>query len=623
MNDRTDISLASKVGPGSLISTLLLAGVLFLGPDWRAHAQFPAAPGDEPTASIGVFQLTVDPAFAFLFGPHPTYYYPGYSPTSGILTSTPMYDFSDTSIGVSASHVRSATPLYFPVTVGTGAEADFPDSIAGYSSYAVIPPGFSFPAEPYGKDEIMTEIESFNLKTTIGSSTGLQCTNDLVDSRVPQVFTNVSVVVAGNDIPNLAPTQRSIGMVQEVGAGDFSPTPAQSFFNIYVEVTLPISVGDNSAYDFPPFSGNPVPPGYQPGAVLYNDYNDPLVITNLDVTSLPPQPVYIHGVTTAVPMKFKFANPPYWAANDVIGYLVLAGHGLITNSNDCAQIAVATSNVLDRALGPVGAPKDQMAIPWLRGADDSFPSMNSSYVSVANTVTSGSGTSVLDDTVSFVLPGGQTNYVRDLVLTGISNSISPPPTAGSSSTYSANQTVLSFQLSTNGGGGGFTQETSSPGSLQLAITNTGTLGSTVTFATGILQLSNSVTSIFGTMYVRQSPTIPSLGSHTIAPDPRGFRVSSVFNANLEFSRDGVTWVPSTKYVRLQAGMPPAAPGSIFITLKGNQVELNWQNNFTLQSATDVTGPYTDVSGGASGPVTTGPYFDPIVTRTKFYRLISQ
>ena len=36
-----------------------------------------------------------------------------------------------------------------------------------------------------------------------------------------------------------------------------------------------------------------------------------------------------------MPVKFKTANPPYWNAGDIFGYLVLAGHGTITN--DCSD----------------------------------------------------------------------------------------------------------------------------------------------------------------------------------------------------------------------------------------------------------------------------------------------
>jgi hypothetical protein len=84
---------------GAVFSTLLLAGAMLLGPGWgvqRCAAQsFPITLTDEQTFSIGVVQVVVDPSFAFLFAPAPSYafYYPGYAgPASGILTGPVMYD---------------------------------------------------------------------------------------------------------------------------------------------------------------------------------------------------------------------------------------------------------------------------------------------------------------------------------------------------------------------------------------------------------------------------------------------------------------------------------------------------------------------------------------------------
>ena len=46
--------------------------------------------------------------------------------------------------------------------------------------------------------------------------------------------------------------------------------------------------------------------------------------------------------------------------------------------------------------------------------------------------------------------------------------------------------------------------------------------------------------------------------------------------------------------------PPTSPGRINIARDGGAVVLTWTNIFTLQSATNVTGPYLDVNGAASG-----------------------
>ena len=60
----------------------------------------------------------------------------------------------------------------------------------------------------------------------------------------------------------------------------------------------------------------------------------------------------------------------------------------------------------------------------------------------------------------------------------------------------------------------------------------------------------------------------------------------------------------------------AAPPNISISRSGTDVVLNWTGTAVLQSATDVSGPYTDVAG----PVTTGPYQIPPSGQTKFFRL---
>ena len=135
---------------GAFFCTLLLGGAMLLGAGWgvpRCAAQsFPTTPTDEQTFSIGVVQVVVDPSFAFLFAPAPTYayYYPGYAgPTSGILTGPVMFD-GNTIIGESTNNPISAT--VFPVSAGTPNQ--YPpnttySNILGYTDYALIPSQFS------------------------------------------------------------------------------------------------------------------------------------------------------------------------------------------------------------------------------------------------------------------------------------------------------------------------------------------------------------------------------------------------------------------------------------------------------------------------------------------------
>jgi hypothetical protein len=154
------------------------------------------------------------------------------------------------------------------------------------------------------------------------------------------------------------------------------------------------------------------------------------------------------------------------------------------------------------------------------------------------------------------------------------------------------------------------------GSTQVKITHTSSAGSSSFFDTEIDALSIDL----GTFMLRESPTKQSLGKHTIAPDPRGYRISSFFDVFLELSLDGgSTWIPADRSMRVQVSAPPAAPNSIFATHTGNDVILNWLGSFQLQSAHTVTGPYNDVPG-----ITTGPFtLTPAATESQMYFRLRQ
>jgi autotransporter-associated beta strand protein len=59
------------------------------------------------------------------------------------------------------------------------------------------------------------------------------------------------------------------------------------------------------------------------------------------------------------------------------------------------------------------------------------------------------------------------------------------------------------------------------------------------------------------------------------------------------------------------------PGAITVSYAGGSFALNWQGNFILQSATNVSGPYTDLQG----PIVVGPYTtNPNSATQQFFRL---
>jgi hypothetical protein len=559
---------------GTFFSRLLLAGALLLGFYERSAAQpFPAI-GHDTTPSMGVFQITVDPAFYPLVNPAGALAaYPGFNTSGGTLTS-PLCVDSATTIGRSASHTR-------PYSFGLGIPLDSPtfDSISGYGAYAAIPAPW---ASAGVVDEVLTEIESFVL-VSVGGSAPQKCPPD---PRIPSVPIMWPMVTAGT---GAGVSPRSIGIVQQLPSSAPNDFPAQSFFDIFVDVNLPPVPGTESATAFP-----------ATGAVLYND--SPLIITNPSLASFPPSVIYIHGETPAVPVKFKTSNPPYWSAGDIFGYLVLAGHGTITN--DCTQTP-AVQALLNAAFGPIGSPASGMPVEWLR-PNNLCPSPGSSYDSAMGTNSGGQTI----DYITYTVPGGGALYARNFSIGNLQNPIQPPPYFGTNY-YNPSNTVVIMALSVDGQNWSPAQAS---GPISVTISNTTPNGNpTETFALQLTQLSLTGTSPqFGSFMLRESPTLHSTGQHTIRSDPRGYRISSFFDVFTELSLDGgATWTPANRSIRMQASAPPAAPNSIFVTGQGGTgIVLNWLGSFTPQSAPTVTGPYTDLTPSAiSGPVTITPARD--------------
>src|ERR1700747_2720366 len=112
-----------------------------------------------------------------------------------------------------------------------------------------------------------------------------------------------------------------------------------------------------------------------PGATVYNTV--PLIVKNPNLTALPPRVVYLHDTSTAVPILFLKANLPKWNAGDILGYFVLAGHGVgFTNSQsdvnefnnymNSQKVTCVTTSGTAAAVAPTS--KTKSATPAGKGA---------------------------------------------------------------------------------------------------------------------------------------------------------------------------------------------------------------------------------------------------------------
>lgn len=265
--------------------TLLVAlAALLVLPSLATAQPFPPGPADDVTASLGQAIIWVHPTFRPLVSG-----YPGWGfPQPNHWTSPVLYD-GNTIIGRSAVHTHGSIPDLNGTPVGTAG------TIISDGNFAFVPGPPQFTSGPAGNREVHTELYKLNMVDGCGFGIAVRAGT-------------------GAGVPFISP-----GEVEALGA-DF---PAESFFNVFAEVDVP-------------FYG---------GTILQN--TAPMVISDNNLTSLPPTVVYIHGGTNAVPVYFK--NGP--AAGALFGYLRLAGHQ--TNSrcqNPCSPSTCASRSSLENAL---------------------------------------------------------------------------------------------------------------------------------------------------------------------------------------------------------------------------------------------------------------------------------
>lgn len=303
----------------------LFALTVFLGTRQGAFAQA-FGPGtiatNDNTLTLGQFTVIVNPAFQTrMMG------YPGYNSTTHVLTSPVLFD-PNTIVGRSA-----------PLQVGSvGDISGVPVGNAGIiisNAMMTVQPGG---LEPVGTREVHTMVYSMNMRDIFGGTAAA------VRAGTNATLQPISSVSPG-EVESLS---GALGAV----TNDF---PAQSFFDVFVDVDIPS--GGTNAVHFP-------------GAT--NMFNSlPLMVQNTNLTSFPPQVVYIHGMSTAVPIKFSSDNPGVWTNGQIFGLLTLAGHGVFQTNSATGQnqtVAQATTALQTTLAATTPSPVEPQYASWSPGA---------------------------------------------------------------------------------------------------------------------------------------------------------------------------------------------------------------------------------------------------------------
>jgi hypothetical protein len=288
-----------------------------------AFAQIFPPQGNDSTSSLASFKVQVMPQFVNLFTrPNPPgspINCMGFDPTTNILSGPTMTD-QQTVIGRSNSIPDGSSPDVNGVPVGQPFQSIQVSSVN--ENMLIPPPGFpcsglSGCTTGPGTHEVHTEVESLHL---VGGGAAV---------RAGQWYNSSTAT-------SWPPRRMSPGEVEaQSGPGGTADFPASSFFDVYAQVDMPGCAAFTGAF---------------PGGTLYNLM--PLVVKNNKVTSFPPTVVYIHDASSIVPILFLNDNPGFWHKDDILGYFLLAGHGVGVSPTDFNTFMTGQPN----ATCPIGPP---------------------------------------------------------------------------------------------------------------------------------------------------------------------------------------------------------------------------------------------------------------------------
>ena len=173
-----------------------------------------------------------------------------------------------------------------------------------------------------------------------------------------------------------------------------------------------------------------------------------------------------------------------------------------------------------------------------------------------------------------------------------------PPILGVTATYTTLGSQILFDVSSDGG---LTfQSVSASANMSLSITHTADAGGIEYYDTELLSLDfTGGNGLPAGVRFRESPTRRSLGQTTIRQIGTRYAISSFIDIWTDLSLDnGQTWAPADHAARVAAIAPPV----LSIGLEGAQAIVSWYPDSPyqrLQSATNVTGPWSDVAGATS------------------------
>ena len=628
----------------SLLSTALVASAALLNPVGGMAAVFPAAPENEFTYSMGVLRidtttttLTAAQLSALFDQGSATYPYPGWNPP--FLTSPILFD-NDTRIavgGVSRRLISSYTPstVYpagFPQTVGVNDPGHTPpltqDSISDYTDYGgFLPQSGIFSGQPAinaGPREFLTEIQAFSLKSySVCSNSCTPQSPCLVGFGYP-IGADTTLVRAGRDniynngAPNYLP--RSLGMMdsQDLTANPALDFPANSFFDIYPEITLP-PVNLTLSINAIPLTGAVLTTAGLP--LIIESQNVLANNPNTGLPALPPNVVYYHQTTDfGVDLVFRDTaaiNPntgaPYWSAGDRLGVVTLAGHnpGI---SDPCAK-----ANVISTFVNAVFGPPTQLAPSAVIGmnfGNANFPpSPTSSYASAVGTNFDGSSL----DLVRFT-NGVTTLYVRNFKFSNLINPISLPA-FGNSVTYTSPNARVRLQTSTDGQN--FISGIAT-GAVQILIVNTNlpTAPSKVFYYAQLLSFNGSGATSAGSFRFRQNPTKISPGLLIVETNGGNYKIGGFLNTSFQWSfNGGGTYTNASRTIQLKHQIATdcgsVQPVLTLVKLSATTGRITWNSpgSFLLQSTRFLSpAVWTDV------PVVSPYTFNISSTNTLFFRL---